>query len=222
MRIKKMLGVLIACVALAGIAASAAQAQWKIAGTPLGAGNHAAVTVSGGPFKLESTVSKAPIVLKATSVECTSGVECGIDELTTDHSFGQLTFTGVTVEPATCKVPGGSLTTAALTDQIIMDPSGGTATFDNFFPESGTTFLTVKLEGSECPFNGISAPVTGTVTGRTSNTGVAAVTQAIAFSAAEQTTGGGSLKLGTAVATLTGTANNALSGTNAGKTFSAE
>jgi hypothetical protein len=204
-------------------------------GAALGLANKETVKVSGGPFTLSSSVLGAAITLNATEVECdeAGGTTCQIDEtnakkeLTTDHSAGRLVFTGVTVtSPAKCTVhsvgaANGTVTTEALTDEIIMDPSGGTATFDKFFPEEGETFVTLELTGAECTLAGVVAAVKGTVTGRTSNTGVAAVTQSITFNAAEQATGGGVLKLGKEAATLTGVANNKLSGPNAGKTFAA-
>jgi hypothetical protein len=212
---KKKIGlVLIACLALAAFSASASQAAWKIGSTELTNGQSETVSVSGGEFTLSSKVLGAEFVLKATGLTC-SGT-CAIDQAgTVDHSSGKLAFTGVTVSKPTGCTVASTLTTNSLVDELIMD--GSTVTFDKFKPASGEVFIEIGVTG--CAAEG-TYPVKGTVTGRTSNTGVAAVSQALTFNAAEQTTGGGSLKLGKETATLVGSATNALSGPNFGASWS--
>jgi hypothetical protein len=233
MRFKKTLLALVACMALAAFGANAAQAspgaQWTTGspgsgpGTPLT--GSATVNVSGGPWTLSSSVLGAPIVIHAEEVECSPGETCEI--FGEGSSRGGLTYTGVTVtEPSTCSAnspgePVGTITTNPLKDTIIMDPSNEAGpVFDRFEPASGTTFVEIELTGAECPFAGVTAPVTGSATGEASHpTGFLAETQELTFGSAQQATGGGELKLGKAAATLSGTGVNRLSGENQGKAF---
>jgi hypothetical protein len=161
-----------------------------------------------------------PPQTKSHRLKCATGSVCEINsEGGKDHGAGALTFTGVSVvEPAGCTV-ASELTTNPLTDELIMDPSGGTATFDKFLTDKNAEgkevpFITIKVSG--CAAAG-SYPVKGTQVGRTNDTGVSAASQPLTFNATEQKTGGGTLSLGSETATLTGSATNTLSGANAGK-----
>jgi hypothetical protein len=219
MRFKRIALAVIACLALTAVAASAAQAAvWKVAGTTLAANETISVQNSGN-FSLESKVLGTAVKLKATGLECsgTCSLLAG-----TANATGSLKYTGVSFEtPSTCSVKGGSLTTVPLTASVIMDPSGGEATFVKFAPTSGTTFVEFGIEGATCPLAGNTVKVKGTVAGRSANTGVESVSQSLLFSAAEQTTGGGSLTLGSEPATLAGTAINKLIGAKVGQAFGA-
>lgn len=232
MRFKKTLLALVACMALAAFGANAAQAspgaQWTFGAEGTGPGTvltNETVSVSGGPWTLSSSVLGAPIVIHAEEVECTPGVTCEISG--EGSSSGGLTYTGVTVtEPSTCSAnspgePVGTITTHPLKDTIIMDPSNEAGpVFDRFEPASGTTFVEIELTGAECPFAGVTAPVTGSATGEASHpTGFLAKAQELTFGSSQQATGGGELKLGKAPATLNGTAVNTLSGEHKGSAF---
>jgi hypothetical protein len=242
MRFRKIALALFACMALGAFVANAAQAAgWEIGttenqtggGTVIASGTHQEVSCakhSGSSLTFTSTLLGAEVELAATGITC---VGAKIDNTTeTGHSEGTLKFTGVTVvKPAHCSVPGGSLATNALTDHVIMDPtSGSTVVFDKFTPETGTTFVTVSFEGTECVLAGDSAPVKGTACGEAVRTEPAGTfvpnvtstlfkVQTLLFGSAQQTTGGCALTLGSAAAQLTGAVDNELIGTNVGKPF---
>jgi hypothetical protein len=234
MRFKKMLIALVACTALVAVSASSAQAQWLIEGRSpeaLGAGESETVKLhkkAGTELVLHSELLSIPITLTAENIEC-SGT-CKI-EGAANGSSGTLKFTGVTVDlnktkeaNPVCKVPGGTVTTAALKDTAAMDTTAGsTVVFDRFFPATeGGAFATITLEGAECPLAGNSAEVKGTACGQSPNaTGAKVLSQLLIFSEAAQTTGGCALTLGKKAAQLTGEVENELSGTNVGKKFGA-
>ena len=214
MRLKKLGVVLVAVLAMTAVAASAANAsEWYIGATKL-SGSEEVKAEASEKFTLESEVLGAKFKLTATTLSCAG---CTISNPGA-KSAGKLSFTGLTVdEPAGCSV-ASPITTNALVDEVIMDPSGGEATFDKFTPAEGTTFVNIKI--TNCAAAG-TYPVKGTVTGRSNNTGVAAIKQPLTFNAAEQTTGGGALTLGNKPASLTGKALNYLSGAKIGETFNA-
>jgi hypothetical protein len=90
-----------------------------------------------------------------------------------------LTLTGVKVlKPSTkCSVKNvggtsGEITTAALTAEVIMDPTAGsTVMFTRLFPETaGGAFVTVEFSGSECPLSEASASVKGAACGEAVHT----------------------------------------------------
>jgi hypothetical protein len=167
-------------------------------------------------FTINSKVLGTSFSLTARSVGC-SGF-CSIDQRgSVDHAEGKLTLSELTVDsPVGCKV-NGPITSFGLTGELLMDPGGGSATFMKLFPEGGETLMEVVLTG--CAAAG-TYPVKGTITGRTNDTAVSAVTQPITFSAAEQTTGGGALKVGKEAATMSGKLRVQLSGLGAGKSWS--
>ncbi|HKZ12405.1 MAG TPA: hypothetical protein VJL81_01025 [Solirubrobacterales bacterium] len=166
------------------------------------------------------------------------------------HSEGVLTFTGVKVlkpAPGKCSVKNtggelGEITTAALTDEVIMDtvidkgpPEVKTVlptVFDKFFPEvAGGAFVTLEFSGAECPLNEAAASVKGSACGEAvhtnekgtayepNKTGELKVVQTLLFGAAQQSTGGCALTLGTKAAQIAGAVDNSLAGTNVGKAF---
>jgi hypothetical protein len=227
MKLRKLGVALLACMAVAAVFASAASAAWEVEGKAQANGFTETVKVAAtSNFTLVGTFLGTAVELEATGLECAKGVVCEITQNgATDASSGQLTFTGVkVVKPTGCSV-ATELTTNPLTDKLIMDKTAGsTSTFDEFFTdkkkegekEVEVPFIEITLTGT-CAIAGTPFPVKGTVTGLTNNTGVSAVNQPLTFSAANQTTGGGSLVLGKGAATLTGSATNTLSGVNAGK-----
>jgi hypothetical protein len=220
MKLKKLMAAFVACLALAAVSATAAQAAWEVEGVGQASGFTETVSIAKSEnFTLTGKFLGSEVVLTATGLSCATGATCEItQEGTKDASSGKLTFSGVSVDkPAGCTAPE-TLTTESLVDELIMDPSGGTATFDKFIPKAGATaaFIEITLTGT-CAIAGTPFPVKGTVTGLTENTKVSLVSQPVSFSAANQTTGGGSLLLGKEAATLAGKATNTLSGVNAGK-----
>jgi hypothetical protein len=210
MRFRKIALALAACLALTAVAVNAAQAAtWKVAGAGF-TGNKAITVSSPGGFTLTSKILGAEIVMKATGVECTTAGTCNIVGGTSEAT-GALKFTGVTfTTPSTCSVTGGSITTAAMKANVIMDPSGGEATFLEFVPASGATFFELPISGAACPLAGNTVKFKGSFVGRSKNTGVEVAEQPLVFSATEQATGGGMITIGTETATLSGTMINKL------------
>jgi hypothetical protein len=201
------------CLALV----ASASANWAIEGKALSSGQKESVAVSAtGNFDFTTKVLGTTLTVTATSVTC-SGT-CTIDQAgTVELIEGNLSFGGMTIDtPSGCKIPS-SITTNALTGELIMDPSGGTATFVKFRPTSGETIFSMTI--SECAAAG-TYPLKGTFAGRMNNTGVSATSQPFTFNAAEQTTGGGALKVGVEAATMTGGLAMKLSGSNVGKGWS--
>jgi hypothetical protein len=236
MRFRKIVLALFACMALAAVVANAAQAAgWEIGTTENQTGGGTVLTGSETvncakhpetSLVFTSSLRSIPVKLVATQVDC---VESKINNSPAGHSEGKLRFTGVTVaEPANCTVVGGELTTAALVDNIIMDPtSGSTTVFDKFAPASGTTFVSVTFAGTKCTIAEETAAVKGTACGEAVHTltpgtfsaiptGTLFATQSLLFGSSQQTTGGCALTLGTAAATLSGAVDNTLA---SGKPF---
>jgi hypothetical protein len=242
MGFKKIALALFACLALGAFAANAAQAaEWTVAKT--GGGSERLV----GPEKVEchkhssaetlkftSKFLGSPVEITAKQIDC---VEATID--TTGgvaHSKGKLTFTEVSVDkPLLCHLPS-DLTTEALTDEVIMDPTAGSNTVaDKFFPEvAGGAFITITFEGAECPVAGTPVPVKGTACGESVHTNTAGsafemnltgelkTPQTLLFGETQQATFGCELKLGNEKAFLFGAVDNVLAGANAGKAFGAD
>jgi hypothetical protein len=253
MRFKKIALALFACLALGAFAANSASAAegegWTVGGTKIAFGSHQGVSCakhSGSTLIFTSTLLGSEVELSAEGVDCLekagstnpATIDNGykVGEVTKGgpgHSEGVLTFTGVSVlKPSTkCtvgnvgKASSKELTTEALTDQVIMDPTSGSKTvFDKFSPEtSGGAFVTIEFGGAECPLNEASAPVKGNACGQSPNaTGVLLATQTLTFGATQQTTGGCALTLGTKAAGLAGSIDNSLAGTNVGSTFGSD
>jgi hypothetical protein len=247
MRLRKIALALFACLALAAVAANVAQADWTITTASglkeikNGESEKVKCAKHGTePLQLVGTAGTLTVTLVAEGIDCEEAVINALaTEMNTDHSEGFLNFTNVKVTSnEKCKVKGGSLTTKKLTDQLYMDEkSGSTAVMDRFFPETGTTFVEITFEGSECPINELTVPVTGASCGEsvhTSGTSVVAsktgehnINNILAFGAAQEETGNSTtfpcgLKLGTKTATISGTVSNELAGENAGKAWGAD
>lgn len=241
MRFKKIALALFACLALGAFVANSASAAegegWTISGKGvIPSGTHQGVSCSkhSGALIFTSTLLTLAVELEAEKVDC---VEASIDNTTSKgHSEGKLQFTGVKVlKPSTkCSVKNtggtlGTVTTNALTDQVIMDPTtGSTTVFDKFSTDKNAKgeevpFVSIEFAGSECPLNEASAPVKGAACGESPNkTGVLLATQNLVFGSTQQTTGGCALTLGTKTANLAGSIDNVLSGTNVGTAFGSD
>jgi hypothetical protein len=222
MSFRKLLCGLVAIVVLGAIAAGVASANWEIEGKPFAEGQEQEVTyaiAAGNTYDLNSKVAGVNVTLTGTGFSCFGF--CKVDQNgVIDDTFGKVKLTGGSVdEPKGCSVPA-ELVTNTLKGEIKMDPSGGEATFLKLAPESGETLVEIEFTGGTCALAGVKVPLKGTLTGRWNNTGVSAVEQPITFSAAEQTTGGGVLKLGKEAATFTTKVVTKLSGANAGKKWS--
>jgi hypothetical protein len=238
LRLKRIALTLFACLALGAIAANAASAAegdgWTIEGSGrIASGTHQGVSCSkhpGSSLIFATVLLGKEVQLEIEQVDC---VEASIDNTTSNgHSEGKFRFTGVKVlKPSTkCSVKNvggtlGTVTTEALTDQVIMDPfTGSTVVFDRFSPETaGGAFVTIEFAGSECPLNEASAPVKGTACGESPNkTGVLLATQVLTFGASQQTTGGCAMAVGNNAALLRGSIDFVLAGTNVGSAFGAD
>jgi hypothetical protein len=239
MSLKKLGAVMVAVLAIGAIVASSASAavstsaaQWYTGtGTGTTLAGEQAITASigtnsevGAKFVLKSTIAGKTVELNATGVECV-GCKISNAEVTSTAGKvaigkGKIKFSGVTaVKPTGCTVrnktetgTAGVIETNAL--EVHADWMESTTAFQQFFPESGTTFATVYLGGGECeaiegPYN-----VTGTVWSQAANaTGVQEASQANTFSPAIQTKAGAELKLGANKAELTGTGVFSIGGT---------
>lgn len=208
---------LMAVLALTAITASLAQAaspEWSIEGKAL-SGSESISSEATETFKLE-------VPARGLTIQCTeqSTVEGKITSPRADS--GKISFNNCSVVGApTCKVTQ-PITTVPLVTELKLS---GTTVYDTFKPASGTTFTTITISG--CAAAG-SFPITGQTCGKATNAlGVQAVKQQLEFSKAITATciaNGyitGGLKFAGTEATLTGKANNFLSGANAGKKFGA-
>jgi hypothetical protein len=262
MRFRKITLALFVCMALGAFAASIAQAAagdgWTIgttnnqttAGTALATGTHERVSckIHGtSTYVLTSTLLGAPIELTGAGIDCLeragSSSAATIDNTTSKgHSEGVLTLTSVqVVKPAHCEVGGPTheITTTALTDEVIMDPTAGsTVVFDRFFPETPANgIMHFSFEGPECALTESIATVKGSFCGESvhtnatgfapNTTGTLTITQTLLFGPAQQTTGHSTAKpcaatVGSSTAQLSGAVDFELSGANAGKPSGAD
>jgi uncharacterized cupredoxin-like copper-binding protein len=221
MRFRKIALALFACMALGAIVANAAQAatQWTLeTKTVLASETVKVLTQAGDPILtlLGKTKGGLEVHLTSTGVSC-SGT-CTISGA--GHSEGKLLFSGVTVmEPASCEVAGGSVTTNTLVDNLKMD---GTKVLDIFEPKVGSVFTEIELIGANCPVAELVVPISGKVTGVSGNaTETYVKDQVLTFSQANQTTGETLLTIGGGTAFISGVAHNELSGTNKEAKFGA-
>lgn len=226
MKFKKTILALCAFLVVGAAVAGAANASWKVGPgkAPL---TEETVFVSGGPWTLTSAPLGIAVKLTAEKVECTPGAICRI--YGQGHSENGVTFTNVkVVNPSGCTVssPGaltGTVSTEVLTDQLEHpDGSNPAATFDKFFPETGSTFAILVFEGAGCILNELEIPMEGVTHRRTNNTGVIASPQPIVFSEAEEKTAGSTLAMGGVPLYLTGQMYFTLNGAHAGEAFGAE
>jgi hypothetical protein len=194
--------------------------QWYVSGTTLPVGTDAAIKAKIiKKFELKGTIGTTPVKLTATGLSCTA---CKITNAvvtsgTTPVAMGKgkIKFTGVTVDlpNENCTVRNetktgeiGVIETKALEVHADFMNTANTVAYQQFFPESGSVFATIRLEGGECAAIAGSYNVTGTVFSKAINaTGVNAVSQENEFSPAIQTEAGAVLSLGANPAELTGT-----------------
>jgi hypothetical protein len=221
MRFRKIALALFACMALGAIVANAAQAatEWTLeTKKPLASETVKVSTKAGDPTLtlIGETKGGLKVHLTSTGVSC-SGT-CTISGA--GHSEGKLLFSGMTVmEPASCEIAGGAVTTNLLVDNLKMD---GTVVLDIFEPKTGTTFTEIEFTGAKCPVAELIVPISGKVTGVSGDaTETYIKDQILTFSAANQTTGGTALTIGGGTASISGVAHNELSGTNKEAKFGA-
>jgi hypothetical protein len=220
------------CMLSLALASSSAQARWTVESKALGLGQVETVDPTlTEALTLEGKFLGTEVKLTASGLKC-SGL-CDIEGIASgaDYGIANLTLTGVTYDkPAGCTGPK-EVTLNTLTTEVIMDPSGGSRTFEKLFTDSGQ-LAEVTLSGA-CAIAGTPFPVQGTLTveavhknagGETvpTLTGEQSVAQEFVFSAAAQTTGGGLLKIGKEAAVPTGRMALALSGPNTGRKWGAD
>lgn len=235
--------------AFAANAAQAAGEGWIIEGSgAIPNGTHERVKCAKHgttTLVLTSTLLGSEIELTAEGIDCLekagSTNVATLDNTTSKgHGEGVLTLTGVkVVKPSTkCSVKNvggtsGEITTEKITAQAVMDSTvGSTVMFTRLVPETaGGAFATIEFGGAECPLNEASAPVKGSACGEAVHTnaggtgyetnltdGIKPVT-ILLLGAAQQTTGGCALTLGTKAAQLGGAIDFELAGANAGKGY---
>jgi len=248
MRFRKIALALFACMALGAFAANAAQAgQWTLgttenqttAGTKITSESVKCSKHGTSELVFTSKFLGANVKMTATQIDC---VNATIDTTAggVAHSSGSLRFTGVTVvEPGHCTVGNvggtqGEVTTEALTSEVIMDPSGGSAVLAKGFPEVAPNIVTIEFKGAECAISGAPVAVKGNICAESVHTNAAGtgfepnVTGTLTkvriglAGSAQQTTGGCELKLGNEKAQASGATDHELSGANAGKPFGAD
>jgi hypothetical protein len=244
MRSKRMLLVLIACVACVtalGVGVGSAQAAWTIEGVELAKGEERPVEITGEGLTLTGSILGSSLEVTSKSwhweLECDIFYIVGVVPVIKCH----FKVTSAAVQkPAKCTVhspgsPSGTLETAAMTGEVIMDPTAGsTAVLVKFFPQSGTKWMELEFGGAECALNEDSAPLKGTFTAQmvhegaggekdvATETGENLLDQSLLFNSTTQTTGGGALTIGTSAATIDATGHMKLTGAFAGKKFGSD
>jgi hypothetical protein len=197
------------------------KAVWNNSGTAFGSteasGKTPKCSIKSSTLALKGTILSSEAELTATGVSCSGKLwNEGTGESTMAVGKGTLSFTGITVsKPAGCKLNGeangsAKLTTESLTIDVQMHAVSGVETSKPVvvFKPVGEKFATIKLTG--CAAEG-SYKVTGSTLGEASNnTGVSAVNQPLTFNTT--TNEAGSLILAGNPATITGEANNELTG----------
>jgi hypothetical protein len=215
MSLKRLGGVLLAVCVLGTITASSALAtnnwrssnekgQWYVAGAKVAVGGTEDLNVIAGEseLKVQTTVGAVPLDLTLAGIGCNN---CSLTQLpgpkaTADGNFSFLTV--VVSEPKNAKgeplcSTTETLETTTLSAVLGMNNAGTVATF-RFAPKEGTTFMTFKLTGAECPIVG-TYKLTGVLFAQVGNgTNVEAVGQALELSKGIQLDAGeeNSLKVG--------------------------
>jgi hypothetical protein len=121
---------------------------------------------------LEVTIAGVAIKLEATTMSATGAVE-NKTEGEVHKILGSgitITYTGVSViKPANCKVhsPGKAAETV-VTKTLKSESVEGTPMTEKFSPKEGTVLAELEFEGASCAISGITANVTGTVSGEPS------------------------------------------------------
>ena len=182
--------------AMASASASAATAGWMVGGTNLATGTSEAISETtkrvGGNYKLTSTVFE---------LECeTLKVEGGFITGPSKNGAKSLHFTGCKAITANCTLNPTTLSTTPLLSEATLDPPNALAAVIVFKPENGA-IVTFKFEGAKCSLAGTRA-ITGSQA-MLAPTGADEQTEQV-LTAIELVAG--ELKLGSAVAKLTGSA----------------
>jgi hypothetical protein len=229
----RIVGVLVAVVALMAAVASAAQADgWRVAGTEISSGvkqNVEGSNLNGGvrtPFFLSGTLLNKAVEIKCEEQGTSGGVIFNEGGVPKDE--GKVTFKKCSI-PALPACVVENITTNLLKTHLDMDTTTKVATsntFDVFEPSvAGGAFATLNI--TECAL--ASKPeVKGSVVGETNKTEVGAVEQPLTFSKAiteaenEVTTTKKELTLGGKVAFLSGKSWNKLITTNVGSSWDAK
>lgn len=163
-----------------------------------------------GTATFVTTVAGQTVELGSTGMNCSG---CVIENSGgTAVGSGKLEFTGVTVlKPANCSVTS-TITSNAL--KIKADYMISSADYILFEPSAGveTGFATVELTGASCVIKSAIVPK-GTLFVKAQNaTGIQAAEQRVNSSAAINSEAGGTLRVGSEAASLTGEAKFELSG----------
>jgi hypothetical protein len=200
------------------VSASASAATWTVEGAKLSEGTSNGVSFNAGlktgtVAALAGTLLGQEVLLTAHHVTCTN-CTFFIVGLAADWE-GVLDFSNFTVDkPAGCKVKE-PISTKALKGELV-DHSGSERMYEKVLPAEGEVFATITVEG--CAVAG-SYNVKGVVYGEGEKWGTSLAAQPLKFTPAINTTLGGSLTLGTSVATLSAEGVNTLT---SGKKFSAD
>jgi hypothetical protein len=181
-------------LAFVALPAFASAHEWAIGGSPLGAGNTAAVnTTTSSAYKLESKIGTTAVTIECAK-QGSNGAKIiggGTDEATA------LTFTTCkVVGQASCEVP--NITTEPVSTALI----GTTKLFDEFKPKAPGTVFT-KIQIKVCALKGTYS-VTGNAAGFDSAIGTSQKTHTLKFSSALAGEAGTALKFEGQPATLTG------------------
>jgi hypothetical protein len=203
---RKLIGIagLVALVVLALGVGTAQAYTLTVNGTKLANGEKREVAISQtGTFTLVGKLLGQKVEITWKHLKC-NGTCVVTQNGSTVTMTGQVEFTeSVVDEPASCGVTnfltgilGGVIANAISKWAWRLLPAAG-----------GETLGTLKLTG--CALAG-SYPLKGVLYGETSSPGIELVSQPLAFSSAINTAFGGSLKLGTEAATLTGAATGKL------------
>ena len=219
MALKKLGAALLAVLALGALITTSSEAMTlKAGGSKFANGQQEAFKIAEiGKGELTTKILGSTFKKTNTGLELIEGklVQNG----STVEGTGKLRLNGVTLdEPAGCKV-SSTLETVPARGVVAHGNTEATKSqlYMKFTPVSGEVFMTIKI--TECAVAG-SYQLKGSLYGKFVNpTGVEAVNQQIAFSAAINASQGGALTFGKEPAVLTATVEGAMSGANAGKTW---
>jgi hypothetical protein len=241
MRLKKLGAALFVVAALGAVLASSAFAGsdthdvlWYTGtapGTVLTGSEEMSSTIVGASATFSTTVGSTPYVLESTGIEC---VGCKIENSGgVAVGSGHLKFKGVTVkEPAGCSVASEIETTALsvtadwMPSEIVIE--GGKEvtkaketgpSYIKFTPTAGETTEFAQVVISGCALATTLVPKGSVFVESANATGTQAVEQEVHSSAAINTAAGGSLKVGTKTASLTGSAKFKMKGAKVGIAF---
>jgi hypothetical protein len=218
-RTLKVLGFTVFAALALSVAASAASAStWTINGSTL-VGSESVGCSASGTLALQTTVAGSAVTITATSVECVEGKITnpgGLDS-------GKLVFSGLTVDGLSSPCSAGtSITTKALSTELVAVSGFASGLGDTFKPTEGTTFATVTLTGKGCGAAAGSFPVKGSIVGEAEPLNTPHVSQPLKFGITQDEKVSDALTFGTSAAHLVGTVNNFLTGANSGLSWGAE